>query len=141
MSEAFEQSGGCHCGALRYRITAPPLRTYLCHCTDCQRLSGSAFGIGVVVCEDSFSLNGSPRIVQRVLGSGKIGHRWTCSACGVWICGGPRMHPNTGVVQRIVRGGTLDETKWLKPTMHMWTRSAQPWFVFPQGATIYETAP
>ncbi len=136
--EPFRQTGGCHCRALRYTISEPPLRTYLCHCTDCQNLSGSAFGIGVVVRAASFTLSGMPRLVQRKLGSGKIGNRWTCPECGVWICGDARVHPATGVDQRIVRGGTFDDTRWLKPTTHLWTRSAQPWFVFPEGATTYE---
>ena len=141
MTEAFRQTGGCHCRALRYAITEPPLRTYLCHCTDCQNLAGSAFGIGVVVREAAFTLEGTPRIVQRTLGSGKIGNRWTCPNCGVWICGDARPNPATGVEQRILRGGTLDNTKWLKPTTHFFARSAQPWFVFPEDATIYETVP
>src|SRR5688572_26568771 len=140
-TEPFHQTGGCHCRALRYEITEKPLRTYLCHCTDCQTLSGSAFGIGVVVLAASFTLTGSPRLVERVLGSGKIGRRWTCPDCGVWICGDARAHPTTGIEQRIVRGGTMDDASWLRPTTHLWTRSAQPWFVFPEGATVYETQP
>lgn len=141
MREPFYQTGGCHCRSLRYAITEPPLRTYICHCMDCQSLSGSAFGIGVVVRAASFTLDGTPRIVQRILGSGKVGNRLTCPECGVWICGDAKIHPETGVEQRIVRGGTLDDTKWLQPTAHFWTRSAQPWFLLPQGATIYETNP
>ena len=42
---------------------------------------------------------------------------------------------------RIVRGGTLDNTSWLKPTAHFWTRSAQAWVQLPEGATLYETQP
>ena len=111
---------------------------YACHCTDCQSLSGGAFGIGVVVPDAAFTLEGTPRLVQRVLGSGAIGTRWICPECGVWICGNARPDPGG---KRVLRGGTFDDTSWLRPTAHFWTRSAQPWVVFPEGATIYPTAP
>lgn len=136
----FPQTGGCHCRALRYQFSAPAVNVYACHCTDCQTLSGSAFGIGVVVREASFTLTGAPRLVQRVLGSGRIGTRWTCPDCGVWIGGDPRVNPKTGVEQRIIRGGTLDDTSWLRPAAHIWTRSAQPWFVFPTDAVVHARA-
>jgi hypothetical protein len=138
----FPQTGGCHCGTLRYTVTQKPLAVYACHCTDCQSLSGSAFGIGVIVPAPAFTLTGSPRLVQRVLGSGKIGNRWICPDCGVWICGGSRLDIVSPGEMRVVRGGTLDDTSWLMPTTHYWTRSAQPWIVFPEdGVTIYETQP
>jgi hypothetical protein len=140
-TETFLQTGGCHCRALHYAITQPPLGVYACHCTDCQSLSGSAFGIGVVVPAPAFSLTGSPRRVQRVLGSGRIGNRWICPDCGVWICGGSSLDITDPNEKRVVRGGTLDDTSWLKPTTHFWTRSAQPWIVFPDGVAIHETQP
>jgi hypothetical protein len=120
----FLQTGGCHCRALRYAISQPPLGVYVCHCTDCQ----------------SFTFTGSPRLVRRVLGSGTISTRWICPECGVWICGGSKLDA-VAPEKRVVRGGTLDDTSWLKPTTHYWTRSAQPWIIFPQGVTIYETQP
>ena len=138
---AFLRTGGCHCRGLRYTITQPPLGVYACHCTDCQSLTGSAFGIGVVISAEAFSLTGTPRRVQRVLGSGGIGYRWICPDCGVWICGGSRLDVVAPDEKRVVRGGTLDDTSWLKPTAHYWTRSAQPWIIFPDGTTIHETQP
>src|SRR5580693_1935208 len=69
-AEPFLLTGGCHCRALRYTLTAPPLGAYVCHCTDCQSLSGAAFAIGVVVPAPAFTLAGSPRLIRRVLGSG-----------------------------------------------------------------------
>jgi hypothetical protein len=136
----FLQTGGCHCRALRYAISQPPLGVYVCHCTDCQSLSGAAFAMGVVIPAAAFTFTGSPRLVRRVLGSGTISTRWICPECGVWICGGSKLDA-VAPEKRVVRGGTLDDTSWLKPTTHYWTRSAQPWIIFPQGVTIYETQP
>ncbi len=137
----FLQAGGCHCRALRYTITQPPLGVYVCHCTDCQSLSGAAFAIGVVIPAAGFTLAGSPRLVRRVLGSGMVGNRWICSECGVWICGGSKLDVVAPDEQRVVRGGTFDDTSWLRPTTHYWTRSAQPWIIYPDGVTTYETQP
>jgi hypothetical protein len=139
--EAFLRTGGCHCRALRYTVTQPPLGIYACHCTDCQSLSGTAFAVGVVVPAVAFALTGSPRLVRRVLGSGAIGHRWICPDCGVWVCGGSKLDVIAPDEKRVVRGGTFDDTSWIKPGAHYWTRSAQPWIIFPQDAAIHATQP
>jgi hypothetical protein len=140
-TKPFLLTGGCHCRALRYAVTQVPLGAYVCHCTDCQSLSGAAFAIGVVVQAAAFSLTGSPRLVRRILGSGLITGRWICPDCGVWICGGSKLDALTPDEKRVVRGGTFDVTSWIRPTSHYWARSAQPWVVFPEEATIHATQP
>ncbi|MEA2739428.1 MAG: hypothetical protein QOH05_2735 [Acetobacteraceae bacterium] len=140
-AEAFLLTGGCHCRALRYTVTGRPLGAYVCHCTDCQSLSGTAFAIGVVVPAAAFDLTGSPRLVRRVLGSGTISSRWICPGCGVWVCGGSKLDAVASADMRVVRGGTFDDTAWIRPTAHYWTRSAQPWVVFPEGVTLHATQP
>jgi hypothetical protein len=52
------QTGGCQCGAIRYEMTEAPQLVYTCHCTDCQRLTSSAFSLGIVVAEAGFRLSG-----------------------------------------------------------------------------------
>src|SRR5689334_1765369 len=135
-------TGGCQCGAVRYEITAAPTMAYTCHCTDCQRLTGSAFSTGLVVMAEAFHPSGGEtRPFQRITDSGRTSTRWVCVACGTWICGGPRpgtAEPETLVV---VRAGTLDDTSWLRPVAHFWTRSAQPWVVLPEGDPRFETQP
>jgi hypothetical protein len=130
------QTGGCQCGKIRYEITEAPQLVYLCHCTDCQRLTSSAFSIGVAVPESGFRLSGiGPRQLQRIADSGRISIRLVCPECGTWICGMPR-----GGMHR-VRGGTLDDTSWLRPTRHIWVRSKQPWITFAEGDEIFEKQP
>lgn len=135
--EQFVQTGGCHCRSLRYTVTQAPIRTVVCHCTDCQALSGSAFGLSVLVRAEAFTITGSPKLVARKLGSGAMGNRWTCAACGVWLCGDAKLDRLTNVERRIVRGGTFDDRSWIKPDAHIWTRSAQPWVVIPPDAIRY----
>jgi hypothetical protein len=134
-------TGGCQCGALRYEISEAPLLTYTCHCTECQRRTSSAFSMGIVVPDSAFRLTaGEPKLVQRTADSGRVGTLWFCGNCCVWVCGAP--HPGqTGAIVRLVRGGTLDDTSWLRPTMHFWTRSKQPWVILPEGDQIFEAQP
>jgi hypothetical protein len=88
------------------------------------------------VAEAGFRLSGiEPRPLRRTAGSGRINTRWVCPECGSWISGPPR----DGLVR--VRAGTLDDTSWLRPTRHIWTRSKQPWIQLPAGDQIFEAQP
>ena len=73
--------------------------------------------------------------------SGRVKTRWVCPDCGICLCGGVKIGTEAPGYTRIVRGGTLDDTSWLKPTTHFYTRNKQPWVILPEGATIYETTP
>ena len=129
------QAGGCQCKAMRYEITEEPQLVYTCHCVDCQRLTSSAFSLGIVVSERAFQLKGEPRRLLRTADSGRVNTRLVCPDCGSWVCGTPR----DGVVR--VRGGTLDDVSWLRPTRHIWTRSKQPWITLPEGDQVFEMQP
>jgi hypothetical protein len=132
------QTGGCQCGALRYEITQAPYMVYACHCTDCQRMTSSAFSMAIVLPAEAFRLiAGKPRVIERIADSGRVTTRWVCPECGSWISPGPR----PGSTVRNVRAGTLDDTSWLLPTVHFWTRSKQPWVALPEGAQSFETQP
>ena len=67
------QTGGCHCGKIRYEISEAPQLVYTCHCTDCQRLTSSAFSMGLVLAETAFHGSGiEPRPLQRTADSGRV---------------------------------------------------------------------
>ena len=132
------QTGGCQCGTLRYQIAEAPRLVYLCHCTDCKKMTSSAFSIGVVIAEDAFRLTkGEPKLAQRTTDSGRIATRLVCPDCGSWVSSAPR----PGATVRTIRGGTLDDTSGLQPTAHLWTRSKQPWVALPAGDRSFETQP
>jgi hypothetical protein len=132
------QTGGCLCGKIRYEITEAPQLIYTCHCVDCQRLTSSAFSMAIVVNHAAFRLMGiEPRLIQATADSGRVKTRWVCPECGCWICGASSSDDGL----RRVRSGTLDDTSWLRPTVHFWTRSKQPWVALPEGDQIFETQP
>ncbi|UPY37220.1 GFA family protein [Sediminicoccus sp. KRV36] len=136
------QTGRCQCGSLCYEITAVPRIVYACHCTDCQKQSGSAFGMGLVVAEAEFRLTcGDPGRFERRHDSGRRSEAWFCRDCGTRLGSGPINAPDDRGMLRILRAGTLDDTSWLRPAVHVWVRSAQPWVKLPDGVPRFETRP
>lgn len=115
--------GGCHCGALRYELSAPPLSIYNCHCTNCQKITGSAFVVSAIVREDSFAfLKGAPKRVEWVSDAGNQRYGRFCGDCGSRIVHGQT--PSSGFLS--LRAGTFDDTSWVEPVGDIWTKSAQP---------------
>jgi hypothetical protein len=136
MSMKLPLIGRCLCGKIRYELSEAPRLVYTCHCTDCQRITSSAFSLGIALPEAAFHLTaGEPRALQRMPDSGRLNTRFVCSDCACWLCSLPR----GGVIR--VRAGTLDDTSWLRPTRHIWTRSKQPWVTFAAGDEIFEGQP
>lgn len=118
------RTGGCLCGALRREITEPSILTCTCHCTACQRITGSAFSSALVVAAEACRVTGGEsRSFQRIADSGRTVPHWVCAACGTWIRNGakPGMAPPGSFVA--IRAGTLGDTARLRPTVHFWTRS------------------
>jgi hypothetical protein len=135
-------TGGCLCGALRYEISEAPLMAYTCHCTDCQQLTSSAFSLAITVLDSAFRLTkGEPRLLQKIADSGRTVTRWVCPECGCWLTSSPQAGAAPGQIIRRVRGGTLDDTSWLQPTAHFWTRSKQSWVALREGDEVFVTQP
>src|SRR5690348_8667687 len=79
----MQVSGGCHCGAIRYEAEIDPGRVGVCHCTDCQRLSATAFRVTVPALLGSFRLlSGTPRIYTKTADSGRQREQAFCEKCG-----------------------------------------------------------
>ena len=128
-------TGRCLCGAIHFRVTQEPLTVYACHCTDCQKRSGSAFGLSMWVNRTAIEVTNGEITVHKSTGAdGKMRFGMICGQCGTRMWSEPPKWPDYAVM----RPGTLDDTSWIKPAAHIWTRSAQPWFVFPEGVPKYE---
>ena len=133
-----QQEGGCQCGAVRYRIEADPIALAICHCTDCQRQSGSAFGMSLIVPRQALVVvRGEPRSFTRPSDSGRPVECLFCAACGTRLFHRPSVMPETVNV----KPGTLDDTSGLTPTLHVWTASKQPWVTIPEGVLTFEGQP
>lgn len=130
--------GGCLCGAIRYRLEAEPLTLYACHCTDCQRHTAAAYGLSMPVPREALHvLRGEPARYEAQLEGGRVWHGCFCGRCATRLWSEPQRMPQLANL----RPGTLDDTRWLSPVAHIWTRSAQPGVVIPEGVLRYEQQP
>lgn len=118
-------SGGCLCGGVRYECNADPAMTAVCHCSHCQQTSGSAFSVIIGVPAESVQVTKSTTLaIYTDTGtSGKPVLRKFCNACGAPVISDAAAFP--GIL--FIKAGTLDDTSVIKPGLHIWTASAQPW--------------
>jgi hypothetical protein len=108
------QTGGCQCGEIRYEITQAPQMIYACHCTDCQRITSSAFSQALVLADEAgHSLKASLGQSGALL-TVDVTTPCACPKRGSWVC---RVEPRLGAPQW--RAGTLDDTCWVRPTVHL----------------------
>jgi len=130
--------GGCECGAIRYVIVGEPIVIYACHCTICQSQSGSAFALAMRIHAKHFHMAaGQLKSFTRRADSGQIFTNSFCPDCGTRI----HHHASNAADHLSLKPGTLDDTRWLVPTHHVFTRSAQPWVVLPEDAQVFSTVP
>ena len=114
--------GGCQCGALRYPITAAALMIYACHCTNCQRIAGSAFGLAMTITEGSLEFTtGKPARVEWKSESGNERYGMLCGGNGCRIDHG--QDPSNGILS--LRAGIFDDASGVVPAGQIWTKSAQ----------------
>jgi hypothetical protein len=129
-------TGGCACGAVRYRVHGKPAVGTVCHCRFCQRRLASAFAVLVTFEEKSVErLQG--QFAEREYRSDESG-RWLkmnfCPACGTTVSHTAELRPG----MRTIAGGTFDEPEWFKIDRHIWVRSKLQWVAIPDGVATYE---
>jgi hypothetical protein len=131
-------TGGCQCGTIRYEFDGEPIQQVACHCTDCQHQSGSAFGMTVVVNSADFRITkGEPKLYHSTSSTARRKLGAFCPACGNRIYHQPEWRQG-----RIsIKPGTMDDTSWLRPAVHLWTKSKQAWVIIPDDAETYERQP
>jgi len=129
-TESFE--GGCTCRQVRYRMTSKPLFVHCCHCTWCQRETGTAFALNAMIEADRVELTaGAPEAVMTPSNSGKGQKIWRCPNCRIALWSN---YSGAGDAVRFVRVGTLDTPAAMPPDIHIFTSTKQPWVVIPPGA-------
>lgn len=126
--------GGCTCGYVRYRLLARPLFVHACHCTWCQRESGSAFAVNVLIETSNIELeSGQVNEIKVPSPSGKGQTFARCSKCqtALWSHYG-----GSGRKIAFARGGTLDEPGRAAPDIHIYTESKQSYVSLPRHIPV-----
>ena len=116
-------TGGCHCGAITYEAEIDAKMVVVCHCTDCQTLSGSAFRVVVPAKREGFKLTGEPKIYVKTGESGRKRRQGFCANCGTPIYSADVTNPQVFNI----RVGTVRQRADLQPKVQIWCRSALSW--------------
>jgi hypothetical protein len=116
--------GGCHCGFITYQGEADPTKAGICHCTDCQALTGTAYRVSVPVDGATFKLSGTPTVYVKTADSGNKREQAFCPRCGSPIyAASPGPEPRT----YSIRLGTVRQRRELAPKLQIWTQSKLDW--------------
>lgn len=128
--------GGCLCGSIRYTVLGDCVRSNICHCTFCQRMTGSAFFVEPVFMKEQFRfLQGEPTVYEHVSdNSGKVLRLHFCGRCGTTVAlAFDRFPDHIGVA-----GGSFDDPNWFPVTRHLFTRSASRHVALPPDTDLFE---
>jgi hypothetical protein len=138
MSMTITREGGCLCGAVRFRAIGEPLRTLVCHCRFCQRMTGSAFFAQASYDIGAVEFTGAPmsQHAHRSEGSGRQVYVHFCPHCGTTVSLTFERWPQARGMSR----GAFDEPDSLSITSHIWTESARSGVVVPAGVDCFRGA-
>jgi hypothetical protein len=129
--------GGCLCGQVRYSAYADPAIVAVCHCKNCQKQAGTAFALVVGIPRSAISIKGNLKTYHDSGDSGRPVDRNFCPDCGSPITSDSAAMPEL----TLIKAGSLDDTSWLNPTMHVYCDSAQRWTPIPAGTTKFSKMP
>ena len=128
-------NGSCHCGSIQFEADIDPDKVVICHCNDCQIMSGAAYRISVATPKNLFRL--ITGVVKSYIKVGESGNRRKMAFCA--DCGS-HLYATNELSDDIIglRVGTLSQRKELTPTMQVWSRSAFPWSKNIEGIPDFE---
>lgn len=129
--------GGCLCGRVHYVADAEPAFVGVCHCTDCQKFTGSAFSTVIALPAAALKVKGALKTFTKPGDSGKSIHRRFCPECGSPIVDEAEAMP--GMV--MINAGTLTDRSWVKPHSEIYCDSAQPWVQLGGGLQRFAKLP
>lgn len=130
-------SGGCHCGAVRYEVTAEPVASVMCHCSDCQKLSGTAAAAIFAVPREAMKSEGEVSYYAKTGDSGKEARMAFCPNCGTRLFGLPEVASHLATVC----ASSLDNPAQFEPTANIFTASAQHWAAMDPDIPAFEKYP
>ena len=115
--------GACHCGQISFTADIDPRRVTICHCTDCQVFSSSAFRMSITAPVENVSIKGTPKRYIKTADSGALRAQLFCPNCGTPVF---TMAPE-GATSITIRMGCVNQRAQLTPVAQIWQRSSMPW--------------
>lgn len=130
--------GGCNCGSVRYTIAGSPFAIAACHCRNCQRQSGAAYSVNLIVASGAVTIEGHlARYEDSSTESGKPVLREFCQRCGSPI----RSIATANSAMVAIKAGTLDDPSGFPPSLHIWTCEMVDWIEVPEGLPRFPKGP
>lgn len=130
----YPLKGSCQCGSITYELAEPPLKVIACHCRQCQKLSTSAFSVTAMVKASALTFHGELKFWERLADSGNVNGAAFCPNCGNRL-----YHFNPADPEHIkLKPSTLEDTRVIQPSMHVWVSEKQDWFEIPEGVPTVE---
>jgi hypothetical protein len=130
-------SGGCMCGAVRYKISGAPIASGLCHCNRCQPQSGSAFSTIIIIKRSTITIEGPTAVFEDTGSSGLYVGRRYCPRCGSPLTTESDATPD----MMFVKAGGLDSNDWFQPVMELFVSRRRPWVAPAPGAQQFDGNP
>jgi len=132
-----DRTGGCACGAIRFKISAPLVGVGVCHCTSCQKASGGGPNYVALAPNTAFEVTkGEARVYLSKGDSGEDAGRAFCPNCGT-----PLWSLSAKAPFATVKLGALDHNADLTPALHLYTASAAPWHLMHEGVPTFPKMP
>jgi hypothetical protein len=134
------QTGRCQCGQITYELSGDLIATAVCHCDHCQRQSGAAFSVNLIVHESQLAVSGDLSAFEDrgEHGDAVYVYRRFCGQCGTPIFSA--MVEPAGILA--VKAGTLDDRSGVRPTVEVWCDHKQPWVELPgMAASLAQESP
>lgn len=133
-----DRTGRCACGQVSYVAQGAPIIVHCCHCTYCQRESGSAFALNYLIEAEAVTLEGEVETVLTPSASGRGQAILRCPRCHVAVSS----HYSMGPAVHFLRVGTMDDKDGIAPGVHIYTSTRQAWVMLdpavPAFADFYD---
>ncbi len=130
--------GGCACGAVRYRVTSAPMIVHACHCSLCQRQTGSTNAVNALIEADRvFVRSGEIEEILLDTPSGRGQRVARCASCKIALWSN-YLSAERGDYLRFLRVGSLDDPSLMPPDVHIFTSTIQPWYVIGDGKPAFQ---
>ncbi|NRB37133.1 MAG: GFA family protein [Pseudomonadales bacterium] len=135
MSGKFE--GGCLCGEVRYSCSEQPMSQFICHCTECQKITGSPVSPGFMVNKSDVKVTGNYSEHKIAAASGREMLRKFCSICGSRV-----FEESLGMADiYMFNAGSLDDQSVFEPEVHYWVNSLPSWYKITDSLPQYDKQP
>ena len=137
MADVVTAAGGCLCGAVRFKVSGAPIRMAQCHCSDCQKASGTGHMSNAIFNASDVEINGTTSSYASLADSGNTLTRHFCPTCGGRVFLYSQARP--GMI--VMAAGAFDDMSWFRPEMVLFTKRRPAWDMTTADVPNFDAGP